>query len=61
MDLEQELLAHLKTIGLDHLETQEEVALELKKQFNLCGHITEKLLQTLAPFQIPGKTMVLSD
>jgi len=43
LEQEQELLGHLKTIGLDQVEIQEELVLERHMPFSILGVIIEKL------------------
>jgi len=42
-ELEPDAQEHLKTIGLDHVEIQEEQELGAQKQFYWSGHAIEKL------------------
>lgn len=55
VDLELELLEHLKITGLDLLENPEELELEVLKLSNQYGHATEKLLEILDLFLSTGK------
>jgi len=61
LELEQELLVHLKIIGLVLQVIQEVMVLVLLKQLLQHGVVIEKLLQMLVKFQVIGNVLLHHD